>query len=465
MDELIDDKQIYNLLIDSITNISELLKSAGNSVRLRILAELLLDTKSFSFFLEITKLKKTSLTHHMSSLISSGLIIRTQRGLYKISSDGIDFLKNITFTYKKSQNKSQLEQEYINEQFEWNRMPSNDLSSTEKCASSNPIYQGGWNSYISSVSGILISLGLQYNYFHIGGRSGYSFITNIQKGVNSFLAESLLSNKAWDIIQEGIETFGWNVINVRKPMNTPRTRNLVEEDLQTTQIIFNEVKNLIDKKDIPVVMWGLRVPAYGIIRGFQKENYLVSTYFRLFGKEDTLIKSDELEPLDSFHYFYFKKYSNEIESEDIDKKSLDRAINFAKGIDVARVNFVAGPEAYTEWCNTLKNFQTNNFNIFGNSFLAKFYLDAKNVCSEYLDRLSNNSQKKNVRSNLIQASKQYRKVKNYLEEFSELFPYFEQNQNILNENTIGKGISLLKKAKIDELKAIESMEAALNSWI
>ena len=101
LDNIIDNKKIYNLLIESLDNISNLLKSAGNSIRLKILAELLLSPKLFSFFLDTTQLKKTSLTHHISSLINSGLIKRTQRGLYTISIDGIDFVKNTVLTYQK----------------------------------------------------------------------------------------------------------------------------------------------------------------------------------------------------------------------------------------------------------------------------------------------------------------------------------------------------------------------------
>ena len=464
MNEIIDKKKIYNILIDSLDDISNLLKSGGNSIRLKILAELLLDPKPFSFFLDATKLKKTSLTHHMSNLINTGLIERTQRGLYEITPDGINFVKTTTLTYQRSIMKRQIEQDYIDDQFKWSYLPLNDSNPLGKIVSSNPIYQGGWNSYVSSVAGILISLGMQYNYFHVGGQSGYSFITNIHRGWLSFLAESLLSDKAWELIQKGTEDFGWNIINIRKPMNKPRSRNLVEEDLKIATEVFENVKNLIEKEDTPVVMWGLRVPAYGIVRGYQRDNYLVSTYFRLFGKEDTPIRYDELQPLDSFHYFYFKKQPLSNENRDINKKSLQRAILFAKGIDVPRQDFIAGPEAFSEWINILDNYQSNNFNIFGNSFLAKFYHDAKNVCSEYLDRLTNNSPNQNVRKYLTQASKQYRKVKNHLEEYSEIFPYFEKDLNILNNETVKHGIVLLNKAKLDELKAIENMEYALDNW-
>jgi len=461
LDNIIDNKKIYNILIDSLDNISNILKSAGNSIRLKILAELLLSPKLFSFFLDTTQLKKTSLIHHISSLINSGLIKRTQRGLYKISIDGIDFVKNIVLTYQRSHMKLQIEQDYISEQFKYNRLP---LSPLGKMVGSNPIYQGGWNSYISSVSGILMSLGMKYNYIHVGGQSGYSFITNIQKGWISFLAESLLSDTAWDLIQKGTEDFGWNIINVRIKMKNPRSRKLVEEDLKLAEEIFEKIKQLIQIDDTPVIMWGLRVPAYGIIRGYQKDSYLVSTYFRLFGKEDTPIKYDELQPLDIFHYFYFKDRFSNNENRDINKDSLKRAILFAKGINVAKSNFVAGPDAYSEWSNILENYHLNNFNIFGNSFLAKFYNDAKNTCSEYLDWLSNSTPNQSSKKFLNQANKHYRKIKHNLEEYSELFPYFEQDSNILNNKTVDQGISLLDTAKSNELKAIEYMEYALDNW-
>ncbi len=461
MDEKIDNKKIYNVLVDSIDDIADLLKSAGNTIRLKILAELLLGSKSFSYFLEVTNLKKTSMIHHISYLIKSRLIKRTQRGLYIITKDGIDFLKNNIIAFQKSNLKIQLDQDYITEQYKSNRLPTSPI---EKIVSSNPIYQGGWNSYVSSVAGILIALGMKYNYIHVGGHCGYSFITNIQKGWVSFLAESLLSEKAWEIIQKATEDFGWDIANFRKKMNNPRSKHINEDDLKISEEIFNDVKELIKTKDTPVIMWGLRVPAYGIVRGYQKKKYLVSTYYRLFGKEDTPIEYNDLQPLDSFHYFYFKKQKSKNDIKDINKESLKRAILFAKGVDVTKSDFISGPDAYIEWSNILENYKDNNFNIFGNSFLAKFYLDAKNSCAEYLDWLSNISPNQNVKRYLIQATKHYRKIKHYLEEFSEIFPYFEQKLNILNSETVKEGKTLLENAKIGEDKAIKNMESALGYW-
>lgn len=74
----------------------------ANETRLMILSKLLEGEKSFQNLKQISGLKKTALSNHLSYLLEAHLINRSDYGVYELTNDGKRFLRGITNSFYKS---------------------------------------------------------------------------------------------------------------------------------------------------------------------------------------------------------------------------------------------------------------------------------------------------------------------------------------------------------------------------
>ncbi len=99
-------ENIYDILVDSLNEsfmeIVSLLKSLGNRNRFQILLYLLKGSKSFGNIVKDVNLKKTAVSNHLYQLIEANLIEKGDYGIYRISGDGIEFMKAIDYAFQKS---------------------------------------------------------------------------------------------------------------------------------------------------------------------------------------------------------------------------------------------------------------------------------------------------------------------------------------------------------------------------
>ena len=79
-----------------------ILKSLGNQGRFQILLYLLSGEKSFGNIVNEINKEKTAIANHLTHLIRVRLIERGNYGIYKISGDGIEFMKAIDSAFQKS---------------------------------------------------------------------------------------------------------------------------------------------------------------------------------------------------------------------------------------------------------------------------------------------------------------------------------------------------------------------------
>ena len=87
---------------ESKTDIIVILKSLGSEFRFQILLELLTGAKSFGNIVKKINKEKTAVANHLSHLIRAKLIEKGDFGIYKISGDGIEFMKAIDTAFQKS---------------------------------------------------------------------------------------------------------------------------------------------------------------------------------------------------------------------------------------------------------------------------------------------------------------------------------------------------------------------------
>lgn len=92
-----------------IEDLSKVLGALGNNKRMIILKSLMDGQSTFSELMEASGLRKTALSHHMSTLIDVGLVQNTSRGMYELSRDGLEMLSAVIDTYKTSARLRELE--------------------------------------------------------------------------------------------------------------------------------------------------------------------------------------------------------------------------------------------------------------------------------------------------------------------------------------------------------------------
>lgn len=97
-----DNDELIKSYLESIKEISSILKSLGNRKRLEILIFLLNRPQSYGAIVEKLELKKTAVSNHLSQLLMVRLIEKGDYGIYNISRDGIEFIKAIERAYNTS---------------------------------------------------------------------------------------------------------------------------------------------------------------------------------------------------------------------------------------------------------------------------------------------------------------------------------------------------------------------------
>ncbi len=455
-------EKITSILSESFEEITDLLKAIASPKRLSILNFLLKKPRNFSFLLVNLTIKRTTLVHHLDFLMNMNLIEREDWGRYKITFTGLKIITAITDTYQNLILERQKEQKEMIEKYnQWPQFYKNTRVLNEHIISNYAHYQGGWNSYISSVSGVLASLGESHDYIFVSGRSGYCFIVTDSR----LITASILSKNAWEEIYLGTESFGWKMNLWKRKRKYSGVWQLENEDSDTGLNIFNQICKIIDEYNTPVVLLGVHGNGFAIVNGYRNDSYLVSTYYHIEGREEIPIRFDQLHLINKFVHFYFTEEKQKRIPEIEDKKSIKRAINFARGDFFLQSEITSGPEAYDKWINVLDSGKKEQVINFVSENLGQYYYDAKNVASEYLERLSR-IYKETPQSKFLKfASESYQKAKMRLEHFNIMFPHLQQKKdyNITLEKR-KKGIDILQKVKKIELEAIGNLEKAYDIW-
>ncbi len=442
------DEIMKKKLFDSENIIAEKFKAIGHPIRMHILIHLLEKTDTFNNIMSVVgnsfTIGSSSLAHHLNSLESEGLIQKIKRGEYELTNFTKQILNFINLNY--NQENSKLIQTIIPD---------------EKLVSSNPVYQPGWNSFVASLSGILNSLHVNYDYIEVGGRVGLSFPIIIETQSLDYKAIDAFNDQTFSLFLQAIESFGFKVNLWQKDKTYADNWQMNYEDFKKVQEMFNEVKNIICCYDTPVMLYGIRNSSvYGIVKGYKNDSYIVSTFYRSEGRIDTPVRFDSIFVSDVFRFLYLTKH----ETIPINQKPdylevLKRALFLLKGENITLQGFIAGPEAYDEWIKKLKEGQNTKHSYFG-----RHYNDARLITTEFLERIARNEKGKNQSELIMQASKEHRKVKQQLEEFMMLIPYWEPEKITFSNEIIDKTTKLLEEAKLHELRAINFIEDAIKIW-
>ena len=453
----IDAAKTGSVLMESPEAVAELLRSAAHPARIHVLALLRQADRGLSDLTKATALSKNALANHLSLLMSMRLVERVSRGKYRLTEDGKTLVDAATAIYADSARREQERREQIRRVYARGIMEGEKMS--KKVISNKVEYMPCWLSYTGAVAGSLRAMGIDCDASDVGGRSGYSFIINVAKGVTCESGPTALHNDVWDMIYRGTEGLGVKMEHWYDDNSYPsKAGSPSPEELEKVRKLFERVKREIDG-DRPVVLWGLVVPEYGIVKGYDGDSYVVSTYRSITGMPDTPVRYHELRAPGCLDAYYFGEKTKQ--SPAADKQAVERAVKFASGNVPVHQRYMVGPEALEEWAKVLETAPDAEEHYFGNSYIGACYQESRMMSATFLKRLGKKAKGKQSK-HLLEAAKCYEKGTELMTQFTKIFPFKMEGK--MKPEDRKNGAELLRKVRPLEEEAVNHMRAALKEW-
>jgi len=452
----IDDKQLQTILFESPKGIAELLRSAAHPARIKILALLLRGEHEFSKLMQHIELSKTALANHLKMLMIEGLVQRVTRGEYILTVDGKELMNAAATTYRDSGRREEERRELLLRSYTKGLIEGKKVN--KKVINKKTEYQPCWLSYTGAIAGSLRALGVDCDTVDVGGYSGYAFLINVSKGVTCPSGPTALPLKTWRQIHKGTESLGLKIEHYEYPHDYPaKEGNPTPQEIEIAKKLFQKIKREIDERDRPVVLWGLVVPEYGIVKGYEGNSYITSTFRTLTKKPEDPINFYDLKAPGCIDAFFFRD-KVDVDTVAADREALERAINFAAANVPILDNYVGGPAALDEWANVLENLPKEKQNYMGNSYVGACVAEGRWMSREFLTRLAKKYHGEQMK-HLQEAAKCYKKSGKLMEDFMRIFPFKFQGEMKLEDRK--KGAEILRRVRPFEEEAIKHMKKAL----
>jgi hypothetical protein len=327
--------------------------------------------------------------------------------------------------------------------------------------SKEAVYQPCWLSYTGSMAGSLQSLGVNCDMVDVGGYSGYAFLINVSKSMTCPSGPTALPMETWTQIHRGTEKLGWTIEHYEYPDSYPKKEgHPTPEEIEVAKKLFVKIKREIDQRDRPVVLWGLVVPEYGIVNGYEGDSYITSTFRSLTKQPETPIPFHDLKAPGCIDAFFFRDQVK-LDPETVSKEAVKRAAHFATAKVPVLGNYVAGPAALDEWANVLERVPEEKQNYHGNSYVGACVAEGRAISAEFLRRLAGKYKGKQSK-HLLNASESYGKGAKLMEEFTRIFPFKFEGEMKLEDRK--RGAEILRKTMLFEEEAVKGMKKAAESW-
>lgn len=314
-------------------------------------------------------------------------------------------------------------------------------------------------SYTGAVAGSLRALGVDCDPVDVGGYSGYAFLINVAKGTTSASGPTALTVETWKRMLRGTENLGWTIEwRILYPHSYPVKRN--NPTTKEIEKVFEEIKREIDEKDRPIVLWGLAASEYGIVKGYEGNSYLTSTFRGFHNQSEDPVPFYDLKAPGCINALFFReKVTKNVVA--IGKETLERDINFATAKVSIRAKYVGGPQALNEWANVLENLPEKNRGYMGNSYVGACVCEGRYMCAAFLRRLSDKHPGEQTKD-LREAAEHYEEGWKLMKEFVKIFPFKFRGEMRTEDRK--KGAEILRRVKPFEKKSIEHMQKALKKW-
>jgi DNA-binding transcriptional ArsR family regulator len=454
-----DAQRVQRILSEASSEFVELLKAAAHPARVQVLALLLDGEQDFGRLMAATRLSKTALANHLTQLLAQGLVERLSRGSYQLTADGRELLVAAARFFEGSAAREAARRALVQRAYTGAAREADVMA--KKLVSKLGVYVDCWISYTGAMAGALRALGVTCDLADVGGYSGYAFVANVAKGQTCPSGPTAMSEAVWQEIAQGTESLGWRLDHYTDEEVAPSQRGKpTPAEYARLERLFERVKRDIDTRDRPVVLWGLPIPEYGIVNGYDGTAYVVSTYRRTEGQPDNPVPFAALQAPGCLDAYFFRE-SVKVNRAVVDRAALDRAVRFASGSMAVRSQYVGGPAAFVEWARVLESVPEPKQNYMGNSYVGACLHEAREVAAQFLTRLAK-GRPASVAEPLLAAAKTYGEIAKHLKAFKDLFPF--KFEGPMPETARRQGAALLRQVKPLEETAVQQMRKALAAW-
>jgi hypothetical protein len=198
----------------------------------------------------------------------------------------------------------------------------------------------------------------------------------------------------------------------------------------------------------PCVLWGAYAPEFGIAAGVEDDKYLIASE-----------KSDSAEPQPPIPfdglvspggtYVLALPSPVKVDRVDADRNAVSHALD--------RLNHRTTP--YDNWIAAL---DAGNADVFGNSFNAQCWAEAKRFARDFVQRLAKRN--KPVAGPLNDAAAAYVQVAEAMDRVAHLFPIDDPKENVKDRAIRTQAMNALRVAKAAEVRAAEALTKAAANW-
>ena len=253
----------------------------------------------------------------------------------------------------------------------------------EKIVSNPAQYKPCWFSYQGAVQGVLNSLGVNVSLSEVITVSGYGWLTNAMKKNLCPSVPSAHHSEIWRGNFKATENLGYRIDVIGSGLFIwDKERKPSPESEVNAKKQFDLIKKEVDA-DNPVVLWGIPMPEYGIVNGYEDENYVVSTYRPLINQPDTPIHYTGLMAPGGLMFIKFME-PIALDAEKVVLDTIRRGYKLGSGNVPHLGEYVVGPQAYDVLVNNLTNEKMDENSYHGTAYTFSCLTEAKKAVSEYL---------------------------------------------------------------------------------
>jgi hypothetical protein len=401
--------------------------------------------------MRVSGLSKNATVNHLTKLMGMGMVRRVSRGQYSLTQDGRGLILTGTRLYNGSC-RGELERERMRQLYM--RGGGEGMELGRKIVDRKGTYLCCWISFNGAVGGVLRAMGVEYDVVDVAGHSGYAFLMGVPVGRMCPSVPTSFPVTTYREFARGVSAMGIEAEILSEEGGYMCGESASFEDQERACALFKRVREAIDVSGRPVVLWGLPIPEFSIVNGYEGERYVASTY-----RSPDPAQGEELVPAlgtQSPGCLMMVTFSGPASGEDT---WLERAVRMASGKADVCQGYVSGPKAAQEWSFVLLRVGDDEY--MGNSYTAACYAEGRSNAGVFLKRMARSKKGRSSRE-LMDASTAYARGAQVMEEYVRLFPFNFQGK--LSEDSRVRDSNLLLELKEHEESAVMQMREALSRW-
>lgn len=446
------DRTLTKALMERPEDIAELFSSAANPARVKMMAMLAYGEQGLTDLMRAAGLSKNAVVNHLTKLMGMGMVQRVSRGRYALTNDGRGLILTGTRLYMDSHQRGEMERERLRQLYVRGR--EEGLEMERRTVTNKGSYMCCWISFNGAVGGTLRALGAECDLVDVSGRTGYAFLLNVPRGRMCPSAPTALMDSVYREMVNGAGELGaegrlWTEAGGYLGNEDPS-----EKDRARARRLFERVKGEIDALGRPIVVWGLPIPEFGIVNGYEGSRYVASTYRSMDAPDkEELVEAEALQSPGCLMTVSFAP------GPEREGRWLARAVEMASGKIEVCEGYLAGPKAAQEWSECL--LKADDSGYIGNSYTAACWSEGRSNAGVFLRRMAR-KQRGRVNRELLEAAGAYAKGAQVMEEYVGLFPFNFQGR--IGDQARERGSALLMELKGYEEDAVLHMKEALLHW-